>query len=208
MPKYTILLEAIVLKFAPEIVTTVPIGPDVGVKELMIGGGINVNPERDAVPPGVETFTLPELPILTSAVILVDELTTKLLTANPPKLTLVVPIKLAPVILIIVPTIPLVGVKELMVGAGIKTNPDFIPVPKLLVILTLPEAPLPTTAVIVVELIIVNDAAATPPKLTAVDPAKFCPDIVIVVPWPAFVGVNELIIGNGRCVNPDSDPVP
>ena len=47
-----------------------------------------------------------------------------------------------------------------------------------MVTLTLPEAPVPTTAVIVVELTTENEIAATPPKLTAVALLKLYPEIV------------------------------
>jgi hypothetical protein len=45
----------------------------------------------------------------------------------------------------------------------------------------------------VVEFTTVNDAAAVPPKLTAVAPVKLVPDIVTVVPVFAEVGVNEVM---------------
>jgi hypothetical protein len=38
-PKYTILLAGVELKFAPVIVTVVPIEPEVGEKDEMVGGG-------------------------------------------------------------------------------------------------------------------------------------------------------------------------
>src|SRR5688572_26415460 len=41
----------------------------------------------------------------------------------------------------------------------------------------------------------VNDAAAVPPKLTAVVPVKFVPVMVTVVPLIADVGVNEVMVG-------------
>jgi len=40
-----------------------------------------------------------------------------------------------------------------------------------------------------------NEAAAVPPKLTAVAPVKFVPVIVTVCPVKALVGINELIAG-------------
>ena len=38
-PKYTMSFAAVVLKFVPVIVTVVPIGPVVGVKKVITGGG-------------------------------------------------------------------------------------------------------------------------------------------------------------------------
>jgi hypothetical protein len=43
----------------------------------------------------------------------------------------------------------------------------------------------------------VNDAAAVPPKLTAVAPVKSVPVIVTVAPCAAVVGVNDTTIGAG-----------
>jgi hypothetical protein len=48
------------------------------------------------------------------------------------------------------------------------------------VTLTLPVAPAPTAAVILVALTTVNEVAAVPPKLTAVAPVKFVPVMVTV----------------------------
>ena len=64
--------------------------------------------------------------------------------------------------------------------------------PPELVTLTLPEAPYPTVAVISESLTTVNDAAATPPKLTAVVPVKLLPEMLTVVPVDAVAGLNEV----------------
>ena len=55
-----------------------------------------------AVPPGVVTATLfaPTVPVGVTAVTLVDETTTTLVAATPPTVTLVAPVKFAPVIVI------------------------------------------------------------------------------------------------------------
>ena len=66
------------------------------------------------------------------------------------------------------------------------------------VTLTLPVAPVPTTAVMLVALTTVNEVAAVPPKLTAVAPVKFVPVIVTVCPVPAEVGLNDAIVGGGK----------
>ena len=87
-------------------------------------------------------------------------------------------------------------------GTGTKTKPLIDPVPSGLVTLILPLAPLPTTAVILVDETTVNDDAATPPKLTAVVPVKFAPVIVIVVPGIPAVLLNEVICGVGITVKP------
>lgn len=68
---FTILLAAVVLKLVPVIVTELPIGADVGLKLVIVGGPIKVNPVRVAVPPGVVTLTLPDCPAPTTAEIVI-----------------------------------------------------------------------------------------------------------------------------------------
>ena len=103
--------------------------------------------------------------------------------AVPPKLTAVAPVKFVPVILTTWPVLPDVGVNDVIVGAevaAVNVNPALLIVPFAVVTLTLPLAPAPTTAVILVALTTVNELEATPPKLTAVAPVKFVPDMVTV----------------------------
>ena len=64
----------------------------------------------------VVTDRVPELPVPTIAEILVEDPTVKELAEVPPKLTLVAPVKFVPVMVTTVPLLPLVGVKELMIG--------------------------------------------------------------------------------------------
>ena len=184
------------MKLVPVIVIDVPAPPLAGVNEVIVGTGINVNPANDTIPPGVVTLTLPDAPVPTTAVMLVDELTVNEIAATPPKLTAVAPIKLVPVIVTDNPATPLVGVNDVIVGAGINVNPADDAVPSGVVTLTLPDAPTPTTAVILVDELIVK-VVATPPKLTAVAPIKLVPVIVINVPVPPLAGVNDVIVGGG-----------
>ena len=61
---------------------------------------------------------------------------------------------------------------------------------------TLPLAPpVPTTAVICVALFTVKEAAAVPPKETAVAPVKLVPVITILEPLYPEVDVKEEIVG-------------
>ena len=66
---------------------------------------------------------------------------------------------------------------------------------------TIPVAPLPTTAVIVVLLSTVNELTVTPPIFTIVAPVKFVPVIITEVPAPPTFGENDVIVGIKRCVN-------
>jgi hypothetical protein len=169
---------------------------------------LNVKPAIDAVPPGVVTLTLPDEPVPTTAVILVAELTVNDVAATPPKLTAVAPVKLVPVIVIEVPVPALVGLNEVIVGDGINAKPATDAVPPGVVTLTLPDVPVPTTAVILVAELTVNDEAAIPPKFTTVAPLKLVPVIIIEVPVPPLTGVKEVIVGGGINVKPANDAVP
>jgi len=207
-PKLTAVVP---VKLVPLIVTDVPAPPLDGVTDVIVGIGINVNPTIAAVPPGVITLTLPDAPFPTTTVILVAELTINDEAATPPKFTAVVPVKFVPVIVIEVPAAPLVGVNEVIVGNAINVKPLSDAVPPGVVTLTLPDAPVPTTAVILVAELTVNDEAATPPKLIEVAPVKFVPVIVIDALAAPLVGVNDVIVGGriGRInVNPAKIAVP
>ena len=92
-PKFT--AEAL-LKLVPLILTVVPVVADVGVKELILGGGKKVNPVIEPCPVLVITVILPEAPLPTNARTFVAETTVKPLAAIPPKYTAVVPVKLEP----------------------------------------------------------------------------------------------------------------
>jgi hypothetical protein len=107
--------------------------------------------------------------------------------------------KLVPVIVITVPTPPVLGLKSVMVGAGAKVNPVLVAVPPAVVTETVPLAPLPIVAVICV-LVLETIVTAVPPNVTAVAPVRFVPVIVTVLPCPAMVGANDVIAGTGTKV--------
>ena len=81
-------------------------------------------------------------------------------------------------------------------------------VPNEVVILTPPDEPDPTTALIIFGAKIMNDAAFVPPKLTAVAELKFWPVTVTVSPVAAKLGVKEKITGGPANINPFNCPVP
>ena len=82
-------------------------------------GRVDINPARVAVPPGVVTPTLPDVPPPTTAVMLVVLTTENEVAAVPPKLTIVAPVKLVPVMVTVVPVHADAGVNEVMVGGGL-----------------------------------------------------------------------------------------
>ena len=111
-------------KLVPVSVTTVPVGPLVGVKLVMLGGLPTKNGVAElTVPADVATVIRPELlPEPTLAVRLVAETTVTLVATVPLKRTAVAPVKPVPVSVTTVPTGPRAGVKLVMVGPG--TNVD------------------------------------------------------------------------------------
>ncbi len=93
-----------------------------------------------------------------------------------------VPIKLFPLIVTILPSVPLVGVKEVITGGAVKINPDMRAESLALFTTISPVDPVSTTAVIAVELTIVKEEAGALTKFTELIPKKLIPCIAIVVP--------------------------
>src|SRR5438552_16454597 len=141
------------VKLVPLIVTVVPTRPLVGVKLVIVGGWMTVKLlALLAVPPAVVTLIGPlEAPAGTVAVIAVAELTVKLALV-PLNRTALAPVKLVPLMVTLVPTGPLVGVKLEIVGGFTTVKlPALLAVPAEVVTLIGPVvAPVGTVAVIVV----------------------------------------------------------
>ncbi|OLE97481.1 MAG: hypothetical protein AUG75_07745 [Cyanobacteria bacterium 13_1_20CM_4_61_6] len=76
-------------------------------------------PALVAVPPGVVTRSGPVVaPVGTVARMVVAESTVKFVALTPLNVTAVAPVKFVPVIVTVLPTSPLVGVKLVIVGGG------------------------------------------------------------------------------------------
>jgi hypothetical protein len=179
-----------------------------GLNEVIVGVGIKLNPGNKTLPPGVITDTVPVVPDATVAVIDVGDTTVNVVAGVPPKLTVVVPVKFVPVKITTAPALAVVGVNEVMVGAWKNVNPASVAVPPAVVTETLPVVPAAITAVILVAEFTVNDVGAVLPNKTAVALVKPVPVIVIVLPGPDDVGVNEVIVGTGINVKPGKIDVP
>jgi hypothetical protein len=113
------------VKFVPLIVTAVMTGrPLVGVKLVIVGGlAATVNAlALETVPAGVVTLIGPAVaPLGTAVAIVVTELTVKL-ALTPLKVTAVAPVKFVPVIVTVVSTGALVGMKLVIDGGGSTAN--------------------------------------------------------------------------------------
>jgi hypothetical protein len=87
------------VKFVPVIVTVCPVPAEIGLKDVIVGGGRYVKPARVPVPVAVVNDTEPDAPEPTVALMLVALTTVNVVAAVPPKLTAVAPVKFVPVIL-------------------------------------------------------------------------------------------------------------
>ncbi len=159
--------------------------------------GINVNPGREPIPMGLFTDILPEEPVAGIAVIVLPFTILNDAAGVPPKLTPFADKKFVPVIVTRVPSPALVGKNEETVAppGPKKVNPAKVAVAPDLATDTWPEAPNPSTAVMVVSFTTVKDAAGTLPNETSVTPVNFVPFIVSVVPIEPVVGKNEFMPG-------------
>jgi hypothetical protein len=130
--------------------------------------------------------------------------TTKVVDNIPLNFTAVAPVKFVPVMVTIVPTSPLVGVKDVIVGSGIGKvvtvkSAELVAVPSGVVTDILPVvAPAGTVAFtdVAVISVIVLTATAVPLNLIEVIPPKFVPLIVTTVPTIPLAGVKELKVGD------------
>jgi hypothetical protein len=140
-------------------------------------------------------------PLGTVARIDVSEATENVSAVTPLNVTLLAPVKCVPVIDTLVPTGPLVGENDEIVGAagGVVVTVKaiaLVPVPPLVVTAIGPVvAPLGTVALIAVSEATENVGAVTPLKVTLLTPVKSVPTIDTLVPTAPLVGVNDEIVG-------------
>jgi hypothetical protein len=136
-------------------VTAAPTPPPAGVNDVIVGVGEAVTVKLAALvatPPGVVTAIVPVTPPNgTDAVICVAEFTVNV-AVTPPNLTAVAPMKFVPVIVTAVPTAPLLGVNEPIVGTGeavtVKLAALVAVPPGVVTVITPDVAPAGTVAVI------------------------------------------------------------
>jgi hypothetical protein len=167
---------------------------------VTVGGVVSLTtvklPTLLVVPAEVMTLIEPVVaPAGTVAVIVVAEPTVKAALV-PLNSTAVAPVKFVPLIVTLVPTRPLVGVKLVIVGGSITV--------KLLALLAVPAevvaligpvaAPAGTVAVIVLAEVTVK-LALTPLNRTALAPVKFVPLTVTLVPTGPLLGVKLVTVG-------------
>ena len=187
------------VKFVPLMLTSWLEEADAGEKEVMVGtaAASQVKPANVAVPVGVVTEILPVAPSPTTAMIVVASIIAKEAAATAPKRTAVAPLRWVPRMVTDCPFRADVGAKEERVGTveGAKVNPANEAVPAGVTTDTEPLDPAPTTAVIVTESTTEKEAAAVPPKRTAVAPRKLAPLMSTAVPAPPELGEKEVSVG-------------
>jgi hypothetical protein len=189
------------VKFVPVIVTDVPTAPNVGVNEVIVGGGTVKLVRLDPVPPGAVTLIGPVVAVAgTVAVICVAEFTVNVVAAALLNVTAVAPVKFVPVIVTDVPASPDVGVNDVIVGQVVlaTVKPAKVSVPSAFVTSTAPlVVPVPTTAVIEVPESILNEAALVLLISTSVTLGllKFVPVMVTTQPTGPLVGEMFVMVG-------------
>jgi hypothetical protein len=151
-----------------------------------------------AAPPGVVILITPVFAVVGTKTVADVAVTAEGTAVAPPvKVTSVAPVRFVPVITTLVPLGPVVGVKEVMVGAGIKVKLDVLVAvpPGVLISMAPVSAPVGTTTVADVAVIDEGTAVAPPVNVTNVAPVRFVPLITTFVPLGPVVGVKDLIVG-------------
>jgi len=193
------------VKAVPVIVTEVPVLPLVGENEEILGAALVTVKfvALVAVPPGVVTVIRPVVaPDGTFVSIRVPwGFTVNDAAATPLNRTAVAPPKPLPLIRTEVPTGPLFGENDEIVGAAVVTVKfvTLVAVPPGVVTVIFPvTAPLGTVVVICVpDEFTENELATTPPNFTAVAPVRPVPLMVTEVPTGPLDGEKDEIVGAG-----------
>jgi len=195
------------MKFVPVTEMRVPIGPDGGVKPVMVGGGTTVKLTPLLATPATVTTTFPVVaPVGTGATMLVA-LQLVGVPAIPLNVTVLDPCvvpKFAPVTVTEVPTTPDVGLRLVMLGVAATVNVTPLLATLDTVTTTFPVvAPLGTGTTMVVALQLVG-VPAVPLNLTVLVPCvapKFVPVTVTDVLANPDVGFRLVMLGVGATVN-------
>jgi hypothetical protein len=120
----TVLVPCAAPKLAPAIVTDVPTGPEAGVRLVMLGGVVTVKVMPLLATPPTVTTTLPVVAPAGTGTVMLEALHPVGVPAVPLNVTVLVPWlapKFVPAMVTEVPTAPDVGLRLVMLGAGIVT---------------------------------------------------------------------------------------
>ena len=111
---------------------------------------------------------------------------------TPLNLMAVAPVKFAPLMTTLAPTVPLTGVNAVIRAATVKLV-AVVAVPAGVVTLMGPVVAFAGTVVVICVLLFTVNVAETPLNLTDVAPVKLAPVIVTLVPGAPLVGENAAI---------------
>ncbi len=186
-----------VLKFVPDIVTVAPMAPLFGVKLVIMGVANTVKlAALKIVMPLVVTEIFPvEVPEGTITVILeaVDAVT---VAETPLNNTTGDALKLFPLIVMVAPVAPLVGVKLDMLGGGSteKLDPLLIVIPLTVIDIDPELAPI-GTLVAILNVVEEDTVAGVPLNDTTGVVRKFVPEIFTGVPTAPLKGSKSIMVG-------------
>jgi len=189
-------------KFTPVIVTETPTSPEVGLKEVMLGGGgVTIKLAPLLATPLTVTTTLPLVAPAGTGAVMLAMLQLVGVATVPLKVTVLVPCnapKFAPLIVTGVPTGPLPRLKLVIVGAAVAVNGTALLTTPPTVTTTLPGVAPPgtkTTRLVALQLV---GAANVPLNVTVLVPwdrPNPLPAIVTVEPIGPEVGLKLEIFG-------------
>jgi len=126
---FTVLLAGVVLKFVPMIFTDVPTGPEVGVKDAMVGNtaapivkSLSLATVRQFAVIEIFPVVVPAGTVTVRLVAVLAVMVAVLLLKNRTTFSAGTGLKLVPVIITVAPIGPTVGVKPVIVAAPTKTG--------------------------------------------------------------------------------------
>jgi hypothetical protein len=202
VPNVTLPLPCDEPKFEPAMTIDDPTAPVLGVRLLMLGAAVTVNvaPLLPMPPAAVTTTDTLPFPIDGTTAVMLPALQFETVAVVVPNVTLPLPCdepKFEPAMTMDDPTAPLLGVRLVMLGAGVTVNKTPLLATPFTVTTTLPVVVPGTVAVILVELKLVI-VAVMPLKVTfAFDwlVPKLVPAITTDDPTAPLFGVRLVIVG-------------
>jgi hypothetical protein len=202
----TVLVPWVAPKFVPEIVTTAPTGPKLGVRLVMLGVGRTVKLIPLLGTPFTVTTTLPVIaPVGTGTLIevLAQVVGVAVVPLKTTVLVLCVAPKFVPLMVTEVSTAPEVGVRLVMLGVGKTVKLTPLLATPLTVTTTLPVAAPVGTGTCIEVLLHAVGVAVVLSNTTVLVPCvapKFFPEIVTTAPTGPELGDRLVMLGVSRTV--------
>ena len=163
-------------RFAPVMVTVVPVAPRAGEKLLIAGDETVKVPVLAAVLTGVSTEISPDTAFAGTATVIEVAVTEVGLIARPLNFTAVAPVKFAPVTVRLVPVAPAAGLNDAIAGEVVTKQVSLVMGVVLETIAIGPLVAPPGTAVVIsVGETTVKEVTEVPLNLTSVTSAKLVP---------------------------------